>query len=246
MSRFGKFLFVCAFIIGGGYAACQILYPTLYLRYKLTVNISDHGAIKTGSGVIEISYSLGTDIFEYAGPSGAYGVMHGNAITVDLGKDGLVFVINRRAGWPPGYRGKPSATLWDLPLVVSGLGGGLRKSSVMKRDVPAAQSLLRTPVDVPAWAMPAMVRFRNIDDPRSVELLIASDLSESLGEGVHFDSATLELTDEPITPTPADWPGWLKSGDPWTIIVSPSVTYPAPIWRVVLQGLRIRDFRGSE
>lgn len=217
MSRSGKFLFVCALIIGGGYAACQILYPTLYLRYKLTVNISDHGVIKSGSGVIEISYSLGTDIFEYAGPSGAYGVMHGNAITVDLGKDGVVFVINRAATPPPHVAGepfRPLTTLADLPLVVSGFGAGARKSSVMKRDVLAVQNSPHAPVEVPAWAMPAMVRFQNLEDPRSIEELEAVSSEDTRRSGIHFTSATLELTDEPLTAIPADWPDWLKNGVP--------------------------------
>src|SRR4051794_29093870 len=150
--------------------------------------------------------------------NGVRGVMRGSAITIDLGRDGLVFVVDA-PGWPRRPIGKPSAFLSDLPLVLNDLAGNGSKPSVIKNAVMTVKSLPRVPVDVPSWAMPAMGRFRKIEDPSSIELLYAPDLARSLGSGISFESATFELTDEPISEVPKVWPDWLKHGDPASTFV---------------------------
>jgi len=218
MNPLPKFIFVCALLIFGGYAACETLYPTLYLRYKLTVNIRDRGELKTGSGVIEVRYDIVPDGFVWmGGGTRVSGSVRGNAVTVDLGRDGLVFVlnVNDTRHWKSGDPIPPN--LVELPLVALGLGASVF-SSELKRAVLQAQAMPRKPVRVPATEMPLMVRFGSDSVPSTIRPVSAAYLEQDLGESIHFESATLELTDEPLSGIPANWPEWLKKGDPREII----------------------------
>ena len=56
MKRPPKLLVVCAAITVGLYAAYLALFPTVYLRYRLTLDVEVDRIIRTGSGVLEIAY----------------------------------------------------------------------------------------------------------------------------------------------------------------------------------------------
>jgi hypothetical protein len=56
MKRPPKFLVVCAAIAVGLYAAYLVIFPTVYLRYRLTLDVDVDGVARTGSGVVEIAY----------------------------------------------------------------------------------------------------------------------------------------------------------------------------------------------
>lgn len=51
-----KFLVVCAAIAGGLHLAYFAIFPTAYLRYRLTLDVDVDGVTRTGSGVVEITY----------------------------------------------------------------------------------------------------------------------------------------------------------------------------------------------
>jgi hypothetical protein len=97
MKPLTKFAVVCAVIVLGGYAVCSAIYPTLYLRYRLTVDVDVDGVTHTGSGVVEISYVTRPQLSEIDGMYDP-GHLHGYAITVDLGERGLLFVVDRGSG----------------------------------------------------------------------------------------------------------------------------------------------------
>ena len=47
--------------------------------------------------------------------------------------------------------------------------------------------------------LPLLVRFRDINDPRTVERVDANDLAASFGPGVYLKRATIEITRDPVT-----------------------------------------------
>jgi hypothetical protein len=84
MKLLAKILAVCALIFGG-YAACAILYPTIDIRYRLTLDVDVYGVQHTDSGVVEIRFDTkAAALRDYVtgGAQGLVGGMHGNAITV--------------------------------------------------------------------------------------------------------------------------------------------------------------------
>ena len=97
MTRGAKFLLVCAAIASGLYAAYLVIFPTVYLRYRLTLDVDVDGVMHTGSGVLGIAYQGMPDWLSEIGQGAHFGgEMRGYAITVDLGERGLLFVVNSR------------------------------------------------------------------------------------------------------------------------------------------------------
>lgn len=193
--------------------------------------------------MVEIDYKIFPDLNIEGGIDA--GTMRGNAVSVDLGQDGLVFVIDRLPGERSSRGGRiVSASLSELPLIIYGLPGQA-KPSVLKKAVLEAQQEPHGPADVPAEMMPMLVHFKNIDDPRTIEGLYAPDLEEILGPDVRFVSATLEMTDEPLSAVPASWPDWLKQGNPDAVVVPSFASATMTPSRIRLAGLRIRNFIGG-
>ncbi len=52
------------------------------------------------------------------------------------------------------------------------------------------------PHKVPGLSVPYMVRFRDVADPKSVELVDPNDLAEAFGRGFALKSLTMQMTDE--------------------------------------------------
>jgi hypothetical protein len=58
-------------------------------------------------------------------------------------------------------------------------------------------------------AYPMLVRFADLDDPTSVELVNPDDLEATFGEGYALERITVQLTDEPVTTGIEERLGWL-------------------------------------
>ena len=214
MKRFVKFAAICAFILGSGYATCAFIAPTYYIRYRLTMDVDVQGVMHRGMGVVEIAYQLLPERFT-AGFGGAHfrGEMRGYAITVDLGDRGLLYLVDSTPQLRPGDDGPPlyphAGSMASLPLVAYGLPG-YETSSFME---PILQDLQRKTghVDVALDKLPMLLRFRPNGDPRRAYEVDPKDLSKSYGVGVRITRATVELTDQRVTPMPEIWPAWLKA-----------------------------------
>lgn len=53
--------------------------------------------------------------------------------------------------------------------------------------------------DISPNNLPMLVRFHDINDPKTVERVDPNNLAATFGEGVNLVSTTIEITDEPIT-----------------------------------------------
>ena len=209
-----KFLVVCAAIAVGVYGAYLVLLPTVYLRYRLTLDVDVDGERKTGSGVVEIAYQPLPDYLSNISQTIYFsGVMRGYAITVDLGERGLLFVVDNRplienlqthlVAFPK------LARLTTLPFVAYGLHQDGVPSEMLRlaRSLPGSKA----PTDVPPEWLPMIVRFGNINDPNSIYELDPRDLAATYGPRVKFAGAHFEFTTDPVSAMPSAWPMWLAS-----------------------------------
>lgn len=214
MKRPPKFLVVCAAIAGGLYLAYLVILPTVYLRYRLTLDADVDGVMRTGSGVVEIAYQGMPDWLSEIGQGAHFGgEMRGYAITVDLGERGLLFVVD---AYP--FLADPkthlialprAASLSMLPFAAYGLSGSYDPTSGLAavRELQAKQG----PVDIPPGRLPMVVRFRNIDDGDTIEEVDPRDLAAAYGPGVRLARARFEFTTDPVSPMPQAWPKSLAS-----------------------------------
>jgi hypothetical protein len=184
------------------------------VRYRLTVEVQDADQIKTGSSVIEVSYNIEPDW----SPShfNGFPTVVGYAPTVDLGEKGLLFLTFSNVARTPQQwveRNKQVSCLSDdvgcLPFAAYHKSGGGTDFSQKKASL---RELLRQsgPRDVPLVVLPEFVRFRDVNDPNTRVSMWPHDLAASFGPGVELKRVLLQLTDDPITPQPENWPQWLK------------------------------------
>jgi hypothetical protein len=214
MKRGAKLLVICAAIAMGFYGAYLVAFPTLYLRYRLTMDVDVDGVTRAGSGVVEIAYQGMPDWLSEIGQGSHFGgEMKGYAITVDLGERGLLFVLDSRP-----FLEDPATHLLALPKLASlnmlpFIAYGLAQSYDPSSGLAAVRELQAKTgsIDLPPDRLPMVVRFRNIDDGNTIEELDPRDLAAAYGPGVRLARARFEFTTDPISPMPATWPKWLAS-----------------------------------
>jgi hypothetical protein len=212
-----KFLVVCVAIAGALYLAYLVILPTVYLRYRLTLDVDVDGVIRTGSGVVEIAYQPLPDWLVDISQSAHFGgEMSGYAITVDLGERGSLFVANAR----PFFVVDPKTHLMALPRagnlsMLPFVAYGLPQDGLPSEMLRLARELRATkrPIDLPPDKLPMLVRFRNINDRDTFEEADPRDLTAAYGSGVRLARARFEFTTDPVSPMPGNWPKWLRAAD---------------------------------
>jgi hypothetical protein len=211
------FLKGLAVMVLGGIAFCQLAYPTATFRYKLTAEVMTPDGLKTGSSVIEASYSS-VNPLPNPGRWRSDSVA-GEAVYVDLGRGKNLFVLltNNLSGRPDrddndrggGDFQKGALKPLSLPVRVFDLERMPGEERVMARQ---AREYLNQPARViEPIHLPTLVTFRDINDPDSVEVVQSESLSKSLGEGYEWVKATVQITDEkPVERIEGILP-WLKT-----------------------------------
>lgn len=181
------------------YGCYHVAMPSVTLRYKLTLTVDDNGKQYTGSSIVEVYRQDTTKVF---GSMGGYGYdFKGEATVVDLGEKGVLFALlkdsNSGKGLPP-Y------------LLLSAFNMALGSSNVVDLMRKLDKVRPRPKVPLEFSKLPMLVRFRDINDPKTVELVDPNDLEKTFGKGVKLVSATVEMTDEGVTIGVEKWLPWLK------------------------------------
>jgi hypothetical protein len=198
------------------------MHPVRHLRYRLTVDVEDQGKIKSGEGVVEFAYPSPYETFRFYGGYLSPVEMSGHPITVDLGHNDLLFVMD----WKPTKTlartslskldvpdWELTSSLADLPITLYRVRNKDWRTS-REKIIENIQKEPKDVLDVPIQCMPAVVHFKNINFPSSLEEVDPSSLPETFEPGVRIMNAKLQLTDDPVTATPEVWPDWLKHPDP--------------------------------
>jgi len=191
-------------------------YSTIYVRYRLTVEVMDGDQVKTGSSVIGIPYITMQSAVPEPLP-----IPIGNAPTIDLGEKGLLLLTFTNSPRTPAQqiardeeRSCPFNDIGCLPLAAySKPGTTIGIAPSQKRA--ALEDMLRHesgPREVPFVMLPELIRFRDINDPQTREPVSPDDLAASFGTGVRLKRVILQLTtDDPVAPPPEVWPQWMKA-----------------------------------
>lgn len=174
-------------------AACNPFTPTYTYRYRITVEVDTPQGLRNGSSVWEVRQWRGSGI-----PNrGIRSRVRGEAVAVDL-PDGTLFALLRGADTDVDYL----ATVVYRHLInhpTPGLPMDLGPDGFSKN----MRAIIRTkPVfQLDANEYPLLVRFRDINNPASVEKVDPSDLAAKFGPGVRIRRLTVAVTEDDVTTT---------------------------------------------
>jgi hypothetical protein len=170
------------------------------INYRLTLNIESDGVVYTGSGVIETVWYPGLKVGNSWFGNAWNAHVRGEAVVVDLGDHGMLFALLTDPATPEAGGRHGELFYPHNPERIPLLAFDAEKiSGVLTQDFLNAISKRRDSVDLPLNKLPMLVRFTNLSDPRSVERVNPNDLPASFGTGVWIVSATLAVTDDPVT-----------------------------------------------
>lgn len=189
MTRSVKVLLLVVAVFALGYGLYSYLVPSVTVRYRLTLEADVAGQSAVGSGVIEVTNEDNQRLFGSLGGLG--GEINGQAVILDLGGRGSLFALLHGPGELREDKTYPMRVLfYAFPTLINPQEylAGLRK---LKAQQPTA--------DLPFDLLPMLVRFRDLNDPTSVEQVQPNDLAAAFGPGVQLKKATIAITDDPVT-----------------------------------------------
>jgi len=177
----------------------QIGYPSVTVRYRLTLEAQVDGELKTASGVREVTYTKQPQLASQHELSIGY---RGEAIALDLGARGTLFALLK------GGRDERSGPEWIVLRAFDFDGGSLPRPVEVGVEQVARLSGKR---ELPLDSLPMLVRFRDPNDVRTVEQVNPFNIGERFGADAKLLRVTLEIV---ATGTPFSSSG--MSGEPIT------------------------------
>jgi hypothetical protein len=189
MKRISILSIAVALIFIGAMLFYNVAYPSLTLRYRLTLEAEVDGQPKIGSGVREVTYTKQPELAAQHELSIGY---RGEAIALDLGSRGALFVLLTEGS------DDRSGAEWIVLRAFDFDGGSLPRP--VEEGVKQV-SRLSGKRELPLDSLPMLVRFRDINDPKTVERVSPLNISERFGPNAKLVRATLEIVPagEPIT-----------------------------------------------
>lgn len=173
-------------VLAGGavlFSGCDALGPSWKYRYRLTAQVEKAGQTYEGSSVIEIVRTKAPD-------GSINGKTRGEAVAVDVPGSGALFLLlsgsDGGADWAftmPHHAF--AARLGSRDMVNDAL---LTKLTQMKGETATLTPDL----------FPTLVRFRDIADPKSVEVVDPANLAASFGPGVSLQRITVAITENEV------------------------------------------------
>lgn len=221
-------------LFAGGVAAllagCDwIAPPQATLRYRIIVEVETPQGLRTGSSVIETTYIDGPSIGD---ASGLETRLRGEAVAVDLPGGQTLFALLRSVtdGDAAGYHGRLfNQALADGAVAEPPLTRRFAAHEWIEERREARQ--IKPRLTLPLAHYPMLVRFRDVRDPRSVELVESDRLDAVFGVGVKLRRITLAVTDDAVTVGIEKRLGWLDHlndyrtapTNPFTNILPPEI-----------------------
>jgi len=162
----------------------KIYYPSFTYKYRMTVEVDTPEGVKSGSSVIEVHTTQWPEGWRNMfGGHTENSKAIGEAVVVDLGDKGMLFTASL---------GTYSERLY--PLIFTKGGYGSRKPG----GVPGYATAVDFKASIPVKHYPLLVRFKDLQDPMTVEEVKPNDLVSSFGEGFALKSISVESTTDPI------------------------------------------------
>ncbi len=173
----------------GVVALYLIMYPSLTLRYRLTIEAEVDHKPMIGSSVIEVTYSKQPEIGSGRNLVRSY---KGEAVVLDLDTRGTLFALLRAGN---DIRSSPESII----LRAYGFQGGLFPGPSVEGGLQQLRQLSGKR-DLPLTSLPMLVRFRDPHDMRSVEPVDPMKIENKFGAGAKLVRATLEIVPSGIWP----------------------------------------------
>jgi hypothetical protein len=170
-------------------------------RYKITVQVDTPEGVKTGFAVHEMTvHKSSVDLGELSPKQSSK--TRGEAVAVDLSGGQTLFVLIRN-----------NSTVINA-LTQKETGSWIDKAlQIVDGDIPSGPQEIRfskaTDYSI-RGRYPLFVRFRDINDPKTVEQVRSNDLAASFGPGVKLKRLTVEVTEEDVTVGILERLKWLK------------------------------------
>jgi hypothetical protein len=195
MSNLTKALLILAALALALVAAIwwKINYPLDDWHQKLTVTVSTPRGEVSGSSVVAVSWTK--NFFRDGAPY--HLTLRGDATAVDLGGGQFLFALLAYED-----SREPHST-GAIPL---------KLLDTFER-VQAARG--RGPITLPKKLYPRFLRFRDIKDPATAELVDPDNLAKSFGPGFRLVRVTIEITDEAVTRGIRKVVPWLSPNVGW-------------------------------
>ncbi len=187
-------------LLGAGalVAGYMYKYPNYTYRYRLTVNIEVDGKLRSGSGVIEVTWHGGPEF----GDVGPYRpTMRGQAALVDLEDHGVVVATLTAEDWGWHSSNAGWGALWIVPRAFGDEKGG---------DLPSLPKL-RGKRELAFDNLPRFLWFSNPQDPTTAKVLLVNDIPSVFGPSARFAGASIEITSDPLVIDIRDTLPWLKA-----------------------------------
>jgi hypothetical protein len=205
-----------ALLILAAFALCVVIlwkirYPTYAWNQKLTVTVATPRGEVSGSSVVAVSW---TENFFSGGWGGAlyHLTLRGDATTVDLGGGQFLFALLAYE-----HSQEPHSTgMIPLKLLRQKLPNQSDDDYWAPDTFKRVQAALgRGPITLPQKLYPRFLRFRDIKDSTTAELVDPDNLAESFGPGVRLVRVTIEITDEAVTRGIRNVLPWLSRNVEW-------------------------------
>jgi hypothetical protein len=178
--------------------------PSAKVRYRVTVELNDNGKIRSGSSVWE--FELAKSILPLANIYNAH--FRGEAVAVEIPGRGILFVLTDRGEMYP-----------------ENLFGDLQRSSPkpprfsdrfddLKHIQEMTGATAKLDCENPSWigvACPSFIRFRDLNNPMTLEQVNFSGNNDNFGRGVNINQVTVQITDDKITSRLSGILPWLDS-----------------------------------
>jgi hypothetical protein len=217
-----KWLGVLVAVIVGTVVTYKIAFPSVTMRYRLTLEAQVDGEPKTGSGVIEVTYAKQSELASQP----ELGItFRGEAVVLDLGSRGALFALLKE---DIDSRSGPE---WIVLRAFNFSGGSLPRP--VEEGVRQLKRLSGQR-ELPLTSLPLLVRFRDLKDPKTVEKVDPLDIGKSFGAGARLIRATLEIVPAGI------WPlnSYGVTGEPITRGIEQRLTWLSKHYDFKLDGQR--------
>jgi hypothetical protein len=178
-----------ALISTGAFLFYNVAYPSLTLRYRLTLEAEVVGQPKIGSGVIEVIYRKQP---EFASGRDRVSSHRGQAVVLDLGERGTLFALLTAGSDSRSIPASIVLRAFDFP-------GGAFPGPTVEAGFSQIRKLSGKR-ELPLTSLPLLVRFRDINDPMTVEKVDPTDIASSFGAGTKLVRASIEVVPGGIWP----------------------------------------------
>jgi hypothetical protein len=162
--------------------AYRVAYPSVILRYRLTLEVEADGQRSSGSSVIEVTYQKQPEI-----GSGRNMISNhrGQAVVVELGKRGTLFALLKA--------GNDSRSIPEtIVFRAFGFPGGIWPQGTVEHVFETVRQLSGER-ELPFENLPMLIRFADINDPLTIDRVNCFNISERFGIGTKLVRATLEI-----------------------------------------------------